>query len=86
MRPRGDGGRGVRVPGQLDGDQAAVAGVGERAQHRREVDLAVAELQVLVHAPAHVVDLHVDQVVGHRGDAVAAPVTAPGSGSVRCRG
>ena len=62
--------RRVRVPGQLDGDQAAVAAVGEGAQHRREVDLAGAELEVLVHAPAHVVDLHVDQVLGDVGDAV----------------
>jgi hypothetical protein len=58
------------VPGQFHGDQPPVTAVGERPQHRRKVDLAGAELQVLVHAPAHVVDLHVDQELGDVGDAV----------------
>lgn len=60
----------VRVAGQFDRDQAGVAGVGQGPQHRREVDLAGAELQMFVHVPAHVVDLHVDQMRGHLGDAV----------------
>jgi hypothetical protein len=37
--------------------------------NRRKVDLAGAESPVLVHAPAHVVELHVDGVLGDRGDA-----------------
>src|SRR5688572_14725380 len=58
------------MAGQFHGDEPGVTGGGERRQHRREVDLPGAELEVLVNVTPHVVDLYVDQVLGHRRDTV----------------
>ena len=53
----------MRVAGQLDVDQPVVADVGQRREHVGQVDLPLAEGQVLVDAAAHVVDLDVDDEV-----------------------
>ncbi len=64
-------GCGVRVARQLHGDEAREVDRRQGCEHRREVDLALAEGQVLVHTAPHVVDLHV-------GDEVAGPEHAVG--------
>ena len=67
-------------------DQPAVADVGQRGQHAGQVDLALAEGQVLVHAAAHVVDLHVDdEVAGGADDLGRAVVLAARRGDRRRR-
>ena len=58
-------------------DEPAVADVGQRREHVGQVDLALAEGQVLVHAAAHVVDLDVDdEVAGGADDLGRAVVLA----------
>ena len=66
----GEVGARVGVAGQFDDGQAPVAGVGEGREDGREVDLAVAEGEVLVHATPHVLDLHVAQPGSGFADAV----------------
>src|SRR5437764_12683445 len=53
----------VAVPAQLDEDAARIPDVVERPQHRRKVDLAVAEREMIVDALTHVFDVHVAEDV-----------------------
>ncbi len=70
QRVGGEAGSCVGVPGQFDDGQAPVSGGGERGEDGREVDLPVAERQMLVDAAAHVLDLHVPQPGSGLADAV----------------
>ena len=63
-------GAGVGVAGQFDDDQALVAGGGQGVEDGREVDLSVAEGEMLVDAAAHVLDLDVAQPGRGGADAV----------------
>ncbi len=60
----------MAVARQFDRDQAAIADLDQGIERRRKIDLAEAELQVLVNAAAHVLDLHVDHPVRGPTDAV----------------
>ncbi len=64
----GDRRCGVAVPGQLDRDHPAE--LAQLRQDGRELDLSVAELQVLVDISPHVVDLDVNQVGRRPPDAL----------------
>src|SRR5207249_6275121 len=53
----------VAVPAQLDVYPALVTDLAQRRQYRAEVDLALAEHQMLVDAAAHVLDVDIPQPV-----------------------
>src|SRR5215475_2405377 len=82
QRPGGDDWRGMSVSWQLDGRQTRVADVEQRTQRVRQVDFAGAELEMLVYAGDHVVELHVGEqgtglvdAVGDRARLVADAMT-----------
>ena len=51
----------VAVPAQLHADRPSVSHLGKRRDHRREINFALAEHEMLVHTGAHVLDMHVGE-------------------------
>ena len=71
----------VAVATQLHVNAPIVADFSQRPKHRRKIDFSLAEHQVLVHAAAHILDVHVDQprrpaadLLGNRSLALALQV------------
>ena len=59
----------MAVAGQLDGRDAAITYVDQRAQRGAQIELAFAKHAVRVFAVGDVIEVHVDQLIGKRVDA-----------------